>query len=345
MAEAPNNNQIGPEDLDAAGTNAPVSFQDGATSTPPPAGKARKSGLIGGSIKNAVGNEALKMGALAGGSYASKKLDEKTRPVIQDYTKLQDRVKAQGLKDAIVGRASKPDAKLAAQFATTGGKLNKLTEGNKELLEATHALGTKGLKGLDDITKGVKVRSGSTVDKLGAKGVESLAKYGTGKAASLATRALPVVGDVDFKGGVKAVKNTAKELAKGNIFKAAKTLRTEAGKVAAVTTFRLSYDPLVIGGTVGLSLFVTLIVGNLLLFVPESSVTFLEKLGVIALDILLFFFVVICILGVIVMMCSGLNGVGLALKAASLFSNTASSANEVCKTFSVFNVLSGGFGK
>ncbi len=175
--------------------------------------------------------------------------------------------------------------------------------------------------------------------QLGKEAVKDTAKV----AAKTGAKAVPGAGlvtAIPAKEVKDTVQDTARELANLRVGRAAKRLVTGLGKSAAITVFRASYDPYVIGFTGGLSLIVTFLLGSVLILVP-GSLTNLERLLVGMIWALII--VVLCILLVMIVMvaCTGFGVPGLALKAVSLVSSTASSFDAICAQASILNILSG----
>lgn len=378
MPPDPNNNQLGLDDTDTAGTNAPVSFQDNSnfaanpvdskkTVKPPKSGGAFSmpkltDGFAG--VKSDLKNQAIGGGL----QYASDKLREKQQDdgfqkkygIAGDIaSKALEKAQKKhgengGLKMSDAGQIAKQAAietgkerLKGAAVKRLGEQLSKHPELASDIGKLAEGLGTKRL----DLT-GRKADQliDEGVQKFAKKGLESVAKAGAKNAAkagssALANQLLPGVGAISATDAVHGVGRGLKQLKEGHAIRGAVTAYKGVAKSALITTFNFCIQWEIIGVSIGLSLLVALPVGNILLFTNSRGFTFDKKLLVIATDILLFFFVIICVLGVVVMMCSGLNGAGLALKLASYVSDSANSANEVCKTFSIFNVLSGGFGK
>lgn len=185
--------------------------------------------------------------------------------------------------------------------------------------------GGTAAKGLGE---GAAKGAAENLAKEGAKDVaqtaaKAAAKEGVKDTAKLASKTTPVglLTDIDAKGAYKA----AKDLKDFKVVSAAKG----AVQSGAVTLFRVSYDPWVIGFTWGLSLIVTLIVGSVIFFVPSSSMSFLERLLVVALWILLLLVVLLALGLTLISLCNG--PAGWAVWAASWFSNTAADINKFCE--------------
>lgn len=185
--------------------------------------------------------------------------------------------------------------------------------------------GGSAVKGVGE---GAAKGAAESLAKEGAKDVaataaKTAAKEGVKDTAKLASKTTPVglLTDIDAKGAYKA----AKDLKNFKVVSAAKGVTQSA----AVTLFRVSYDPWVIGFTVGLSLIVTLIVGSVIFLMPSSSMTFLERLLVVALWLLLGLAVVLVLGLLLVGLCNGPQG--LAIWGASFFSKTAADINKFCE--------------
>lgn len=173
--------------------------------------------------------------------------------------------------------------------------------------------------------KGLGEGAAKGIAQEGTKDVAKAAvKEGTKDAAKVGAKFAPGVdlaSDIDLKGAIK----TAKDLKDLKVGAAAK----DAAKSITVTLFRVSYDPWVIGFTVGLSLIVTLLVGSFLFFMPSSSISILERLLIVALWILLGFIVLLVLGLLLVGLCNGPQG--LAIWGASFFSKTAADINKFCE--------------
>lgn len=185
--------------------------------------------------------------------------------------------------------------------------------------------GGSAVKGVGE---GAAKGAAESLAKEGAKDVvataaKTAAKEGVKDTAKLASKTTPVglLTDIDAKGAYKA----AKDLKNFKVVSAAKGVTQSA----AVTLFRVSYDPWVIGFTVGLSLIVTLIVGSVIFLMPSSSMTFLERLLVVALWLLLGFTMVLVLGLLLVGFCNGPQG--WAIWGASFFSKTAADINKFCE--------------
>ncbi len=371
MAEDQNNNQAGLEDLDTADTNAPVSFQDGDNQNKP-AGQIRssdKKSVIGrvtdygsdyvsgkafdkatsklldssgyakggtGAVNGSGGTNPPGGGGLngaSGGGGPGKRPAWETDKV---NLRADDINKSDTIRDRL--RRGAEDRKAGAKFKEAyqterrGRRVAETAKGASSLVESgTKSLGRELAK--DTAKAGVK------------EVVKDTSKFAGREALDAAIPGAGLVTAIDVKGLKHTAQDTVRDIKDFHLLRAARRAVTGVGTSAAVTLFRASYDWYVLGWTLCLSLIVTWILGSILLFVPKAELQYMEKLGVVALNILIFFVLVVSILGVVVMMCSGLNVPGVALKLASYVSDTANSANEVCKTFSIFNVLSGGFGK
>lgn len=205
----------------------------------------------------------------------------------------EDRKSGKGFKDAYSARKLPPGgtaAKGLGESAAKGAAENLAKEGAKEVA---------------------------------ATAAKTAAKEGVKDTAKLASKTTPVglLTDVDAKGAYKA----AKDLKDFKVVSAAKGVTQSA----AVTLFRVSYDPWVIGFTWGLSLIVTLVVGSVIFFMPSSSMTFLERLLVVALWILLLLIVLLVLGLTLISLCNG--PAGWAVWAASWISDTAADINKFCE--------------
>lgn len=202
-------------------------------------------------------------------------------------------------------------------------------------------------KGFREGYSGQKIASGSaksvgeglagSVAKEAGKDVAKAATKEAGKEAAKVTAKVAaesspvgVITDIDLKGAIKG----AKELKDLHVVKAYKDL---AGSVW-VTVFRLSYDPWVIGWSAFSSLIVTLLVGSILFFVPGTSMSFLEKLLVVALWLLLFFIILFALALLVLGLCNGPTG--WAIWAASWFSQTAADVNKFCEPIGALQAAS-----
>lgn len=213
-------------------------------------------------------------------------------------TGARDRFK-RGLEDKKSGESFK-NAYSARKLPSGGSAVKGLGEGAAK--GAAKGLAQEGAK---DVAKAVAKEGVKDTAKVGAKFVPG---------ADLAS-------DIDLKGAIKS----AKDLKDLKVGAAAK----DAAKSITVTLFRVSYDPWVIGFTVGLSLIVTLLVGSFLFFMPSSSMSFLERLLVVALWILLGLAVVLVLGLLLVGLCNGPQG--WAIWGASFFSKTAADINKFCE--------------
>lgn len=268
------------------------------------------------------------------GDMASKALDK-----AQEHRSQGGQI---GLKDA---------GKIAKQAAVASGK-ERLKRGavqqlQKQIAKHPELAGNIG-KLAEDLGQKKLDLSGRGVDKqLFDAGAQALARKGLQQAAKgaatagtrqLANQALPVVGAISAGDAARGIGRGAKELKEGHAIKAAEKVVAGVAKSVLVTLFRASYEWYVIGLTWGLSLIVTFIVGNLLLLVPNRGMAFYEKLGVVALDFLVFFFVLFSLIGIVVIQCS-IGPVGWAIWLASFVSDTANTFNDFCKYFSVFQQI------
>jgi hypothetical protein len=184
--------------------------------------------------------------------------------------------------------------------------------------------GGSAVKGLGE---GAAKGAAENVAKEGAKDVaataaQAAAKEGVKDTAKLASKTTPVglLTNIDAKGAYKA----AKDLKNLKVVSAVKGVTQSA----VVTLFRASYDPWVIGFTLGLSLIVTLVVGSVIFF-TTSSMTFLERLLVVALWILLLFIVLLVLGLMLIGVCNGPTGWGV--WAASWVSKAAADINKFCE--------------
>ena len=235
-----------------------------------------------------------------------------------------------GLKNLSYDRAKEQFAQGKADKAANRGFREGLREQNKARVArgAGSAVSTVG---------------GELVKDAGKQVAKEVVKDGAKAAATVASKAVPGLGlvtAIDAKGIKNTVQDTARDLANLHLGKATVRAVTGLGKSTALTLFRASYDPWVMGFTGLLSLIVTLLLGTILFFVPNSLNIF-ERV-IVGMVWFLFFVVLAVILAVVVVStCSGLSSFGLALKIASYVSTTAASANELCQPFSAF----GSFGQ
>lgn len=233
----------------------------------------------------------LESGAPGGSQYKQEGLPTGTR----------DRFK-RGFEDRKSGQSFK-DAYSARKLPSGGSAVKGVGEGAAK--GAAESLAKEGAK------------------DVAATAAKTAAKEGVKDTAKLASKTTPVglLTDIDAKGAYKA----AKDLKNFKVVSAAKGVTQSA----AVTLFRVSYDPWVIGFTVGLSLIVTLIVGSVIFLMPSSSMTFLERLLVVALWLLLGLAVVLVLGLLLVGLCNGPQG--WAIWGASFFSKTAADINKFCE--------------
>lgn len=202
------------------------------------------------------------------------------------------------------------------------------------------------------LREGIREQNQARIAKSAASGVAAGASKQVGKeavkdtakvAAQTGVKAVPGAGlvtAIPAKEVKNTVQDTARELVNLRVGRAAKRLVTGLGKSAVITIFRASYDPYVIGFTGGLSLIVTFLLGTVLVLVP-GALTSLERLMVGMIWALIIVILCIFFVMIVVVACTGFGVPGLALKAASLVSSTASSFDAICAQVSIFNVLSG----
>lgn len=215
--------------------------------------------------------------------------------------------------------------------ADRAGGQKSLREGVREQNQARIAKSATG-----SASAGIAQGAGKQLGKEAAKDTaQAVAKTG-GKAVP----GLGLAASVDVKGLENTAKDTARELANLRVGKAAKRLVTGLGKSAAITIFRASYDPYVIGFTGSLSLIATFLLGSVLFFVPGSLTTFERLIVAMVWGLIL---VILCIILAVVVIstCSGLNVPGIVLKFASIFSTSAAAIDSVCSNASILTIIKG----
>jgi hypothetical protein len=218
-------------------------------------------------------------------------------------------------KEKLKSGAAKGLAKVLAQHPELAGDAERLAQQfvkNKKI----------------DLSGGAVDKLGQNLAKKGLEGVtKGAAKEGT---KQLANQALPVVGAVSARDALTGINRGLKDASDGKVISAAKDVAVGVAKSTLVTAFRASYQWEIVGASVGLSLIVTFFLGNVLLIVSNRGISFLEKLAVIAVDLLIFF-VILGILVIIVAygLCGGTVGWGVWL--ASWVSTNANAVNGLCK--------------
>ncbi len=235
-----------------------------------------------------------------------------------------------GLKNFSYDRAKEQFAQGKADKAANRGFREGLREQNRARVSS--GLGGAGAAASKELVKDA-----------GGQVAKEAVKDGAKAAAATGAKAVPgagVIGAIDAKGVERTLKDTARDLANLRLGKASVRAVTGLGKSAAITIFRASYDPWVIGFSGSLSLLVTWILGTVLFFFPNSLLWY-ERLIIGMVWGLIFVVFAVILAVVVVSTCSGLSGFGLALKIASYVSTTAASANELCQPFSAF----GSFGQ
>lgn len=245
--------------------------------------------------------------------------------------------KAQERADAIKKSDSIQDKlKRGAEDRKSGAKLKDAYRNERRgrsVAAGAQGVGSIAGQGAKNVVGEVAKDAGKAVVKEGAKDAGKLAARETVDAvvpgAGLATA-------VDLKGLKKTAQDTARELTGFNVGRAAEKLVTGLGKTAAVTLFRASYDWYVIGFSGGLSLIVTWLLGSVLIFIPSAELNVFERLGIVALNLLLLLFVAGGIIAVFVVQCSIVPR-GFVLWLATWFSSSANTFNEFCKYFDVLS--------
>lgn len=233
-------------------------------------------------------------------------------------------------------------ARIAKQAAIETGKerlkqagIKKMAEQVQKHPELAGEIGklAEGLtaKKLDLSGRGIDKQIDKSAQVLAKKGLESAAKTG---GSQLANQAVPLVGSISAADAARGIGRGYKEFKEGHAVKAAEKVVAGVVKSTLITSFRLSYSWEIIGATVGLSLIWTFIGGNILLFLPSRGMSFAEKLGVVALDFVVFGILTAGIISILVFQCS-IGPVSWAIWLASWFSSTANMFNDFCKYFSV----------
>lgn len=243
--------------------------------------------------------------------------------------KAQERAESIKKSDSIQDRL-----KRGAEDRKSGAKLKDAYRNERR--GRSVASGAKGVGGAAG--QGAKNVAGEAVKDAGKVAAKEAVKDGGKLAGREAFDAVVpgagLVTAVDLKGLKKTTQDTARELKDFHVVRAAERLVTGLGKTAAVTLFRASYDWYVIGFSGGLSLIVTWVLGSLLLFIPSAELNIFEKLGIVAINILLLLLIAGAVIGILVVQCS-IGPVGWAIWLASWVSSTANNFNEFCKYFTV----------